>query len=874
MSTDAETEAIDQAEIEARSAEFESAPAGKVIAWTLERFGGSVSLACSFQDCVVLDIAVRVDPAIEVVFLDTGFHFPETLAFVEDVRLRFDLNLKVVTPGPEADDWPCGTERCCELRKVAPLNRALAGRRAWLTGLKRDDAATRSDAPIVAWDAARGMVKVNPMATWTDDDIARYLADHDLPVHPLGGPGLSLHRLRADDAVRWLRAKTRAPAGGAAWTRPNAACIPDMARNRNRDNPYGVEFRGNERAMRFVHPYRTIGELNQIERWKLDRHPLEVADAIIENYSKQGPGAIAKVPGEQERLKWVGLYPQKQGGDAYMLRVKVPGGILTADQAREIGIVADAFGEGPDDSAVFGNRYADITTRQDIQIHWLRMADIPRIWQRFADVGITTIQACGDSARNVLCCPVSGVDAEEAFNALPAAQAISDFFTGNREYANLPRKFKISVTGCLEDCAQAEINDIGLWPARAADGALGFNVLAGGGLSDGERMASDIDVFIAVDQAVELTRAIAQLFGELGNRENRGMARMRYLVQELGAEGFRAELAARTRFALVPAGEDLTRRYRGDHVGVHPQSEPGLMYVGCSVPVGRMSGIELVEAARLGPHLRRRHAAARHRSELRPHRCSRRACRRIVGRGAPPEVLALPGTVRAGRGGLHGERVLPLRRGGDEGARREMGALARLPDRGRSGPRGGTRRRGPMPGSSACTSRAARRRVRNRRSPTSAFGARRPMSTSASSRPSTSAWAARSAPMPRSSTGWKGRGPSTTCPKRSCEWCAATGTNGGRTSPSTTGPGVHPTTSFGPCWPGSPRSRTGGRIMKGVLASRRDERGRGTSGQDVVLGARSGRDLRRPLHPVRDVRGGVPFELHRHRRGHRPACAW
>ncbi len=372
-----------------------------------------------------------------------------------------------------------------------------------------------------------------------------------------------------------------------------------MPRNRNQDNPYGVEMRGNERAMRFVNPYRTIGELNQIEHWKLDRHPLEVADAVIERYSKEGAGAIAKVAGEVERLKWVGIYPQRQGGDAFMLRVKVPGGILTADQAREIGVVADAFGEGPEDSPVFGNRYADITTRQDIQIHWLRIADIPRIWQRFADVGITTIQACGDSARNVLCCPVSGVDADEAFDALPVALAISDFFTGNREYANLPRKFKISVTGCLEDCAQAEINDIGLWPARSPDGVLGFNVLAGGGLSDGERMASDIDVFVLPEQAVELTRAIAQLFGELGNRESRGLARMRYLVQELGAEGFRAELAARARFPLMAAGEDLTRRYRGDHVGVHAQRQPGLFYVGCSVPVGRMSGIELVEAARL-----------------------------------------------------------------------------------------------------------------------------------------------------------------------------------------------------------------------------------------------------------------------------------
>ena len=353
--------------------------------------------------------------------------------------------------------------------------------------------------------------------------------------------------------------------------------------------------------MPFINPYRTQGELNEIEQWKLERHPLEIADAIIDTYSQEGPAGIAKVPGEVERLKWAGIYPQKQGGDAFMMRIKIPGGFLTAPQAREIGVVADAFGEGPDgtESRVFGSRYADLTTRQTVQIHWLRIEDIPRVWRRLAAVGLTTVQACGDSARNVLSCPVTGVDAHEAFDARPIVRAVSDFFTGNREYANLPRKFKMSVTGCVEDCAQAEINDIGLWPARAADRSLGFNLLAGGGLSDGERMASDIDVFVAQDQAVEVTRAIAQLFGELGNRENRGLARMRYLVQELGPEGFREELGKRARFDLVPAGEDLTRRYRGDHVGVHAQRGPGLVYVGCSVPVGRMNGLELVEAARL-----------------------------------------------------------------------------------------------------------------------------------------------------------------------------------------------------------------------------------------------------------------------------------
>jgi ferredoxin-nitrite reductase len=158
------------------------------------------------------------------------------------------------------------------------------------------------------------------------------------------------------------------------------------------------------------------------------------------------------------------------------------------------------------------------------------------------------------------------------------------------------------VSGCLEDCGRVEINDIGLWPAEHADGSIGFNVLVGGGLSDGERMASDIDAFIRPEQAVELCRGVAQVFGELGNRENRGLARMRYLVQELGPEGFRAALDERIKFDLEPAGRELTNAFRGDHVGVHPQKQAGLVYVGCSVPVGRMHGIELVELARLAEH--------------------------------------------------------------------------------------------------------------------------------------------------------------------------------------------------------------------------------------------------------------------------------
>jgi ferredoxin-nitrite reductase len=338
--------------------------------------------------------------------------------------------------------------------------------------------------------------------------------------------------------------------------------------------------------------------LNKVEKIKLERHPLEVRQAIIDTYSKD-LAAMDEVPGEVERLKWVGIYPQKQGGDAFMMRIKVPGGVLKPEQARVIGKIAADFANGPIPNPHFGNNFLDLTTRQDVQMHWIKMGDVPEIWRRLEEVGVTTVQACGDSARNVLCCPVSGLGREEAIDAYPVAQAISNYFTGNREYANLPRKFKMSVTGCLEDCAQAEINDIGMLPAEREDGTLGFNLRVGGGLSDGPRMASDIDVFVRPEDAVEITRGIAQVFGELGNRENRWTARMRYLVQELGSEGFRVELEKRVCVELIPAGEDLTKRYRGDHVGVHPQKDEGVYYVGLNVPVGRMSGEQFEEAGRL-----------------------------------------------------------------------------------------------------------------------------------------------------------------------------------------------------------------------------------------------------------------------------------
>ncbi|MGA8207944.1 MAG: phosphoadenylyl-sulfate reductase [Candidatus Dormiibacterota bacterium] len=180
---------MDAAELAAESARLEKAGAKETIGWAVSRFGPGLALACSFQDCVIVDLATKVDPEIEVIFLDTGFHFSETLEFVDLIRARYQLNLTVTHPDGSADPWPCGSAECCQRRKVDPLFRALEGKSAWLTGVKRCDAPTRASTPVVGWDETRQMVKVNPLAAWTDAEIAGYVEEHQLPNHPLLAQG-------------------------------------------------------------------------------------------------------------------------------------------------------------------------------------------------------------------------------------------------------------------------------------------------------------------------------------------------------------------------------------------------------------------------------------------------------------------------------------------------------------------------------------------------------------------------------------------------------------------------------------------------------------------------------------------------------------
>jgi phosphoadenosine phosphosulfate reductase len=176
-------------ELEEVSTRLDKADPVEIIEWAVSRFPGQVALAASFQDAALLDMAVRVDPSIEVIFLDTEFHFPETLAYVERLRRRYNLNLVVTHPEVAMDEFPCGSDRCCEVRKVAPLAKALRGRAAWITGLKRVDTPERAEAPVIGWDPGRNMVKVNPVAAWDDDDVDEYVASHDLPRHPLNYVG-------------------------------------------------------------------------------------------------------------------------------------------------------------------------------------------------------------------------------------------------------------------------------------------------------------------------------------------------------------------------------------------------------------------------------------------------------------------------------------------------------------------------------------------------------------------------------------------------------------------------------------------------------------------------------------------------------------
>jgi phosphoadenosine phosphosulfate reductase len=176
---------LSDADLAALSEKFEHMPAGAIIEWAVEAFHPHLCLTASMTDAVLIDLAVKVEPSIEVVFIDTGYHFPETLQTVEDVRRKYGLNMKMMTvPTHDEELWKVDPENCCSAIKVGQLDRALQGKDAWMSGLRRSESPTRAAAPLVARDI-RGLIKVNPIGMWTDQDVAGYIRDHDVPYNPL-----------------------------------------------------------------------------------------------------------------------------------------------------------------------------------------------------------------------------------------------------------------------------------------------------------------------------------------------------------------------------------------------------------------------------------------------------------------------------------------------------------------------------------------------------------------------------------------------------------------------------------------------------------------------------------------------------------------
>ncbi len=327
-------------------------------------------------------------------------------------------------------------------------------------------------------------------------------------------------------------------------------------------------------------------DVNPAEQLKLDKDGLDVIHDIY-RYAKSGFESISE--GDFDRMKWYGVYRQKPKDSGYfMLRLKVPGGQVTPEQAIAVSKLADEYAHG----------LVDITTRQTLQFHWLRIEDIPAIFDALDKVGITTSGACGDDTRNVCGCAVSGLNPNEVIDATPQLLEINRNLTNNRDFSNLPRKYKISISGCEIHCSQPDINCVGLFGLRNSDGEAGYGIKVGGGLSSSPHMAQTMNVWIAPDQVWTVVEAVSKVFRDEGYRAKRNRARFKFLVEDWGVERIRAEVEERLGYALS-THEDFVypRDQETDHMGIHPQKQPGLSWVGVCFPGGRMKNGTL---ARIG----------------------------------------------------------------------------------------------------------------------------------------------------------------------------------------------------------------------------------------------------------------------------------
>jgi sulfite reductase (ferredoxin) len=341
----------------------------------------------------------------------------------------------------------------------------------------------------------------------------------------------------------------------------------------------------------------------RMERLKREKNPWDAFDEV-RAFAREGRSSV--VPEwASAYFKWWGVYTQGdgvgvtggKGGEGlttqwFMMRIGIPNGIVTASQLRTIGEITQKY----------ARNLADITVRQNIQLHWLTIENLPEVVDALDAIGLSPKGACGDVVRNVTGCPLAGVAADELIDASPIARGIAHELTANNDFFNLPRKFKICATGCPSWCSYPEINDIGL-TAAVRGSEVGYSLRVGGGLSNEPHLAVKLDAFVRPDQAIRAARGVTEIFRDQQVlRESRDRARMKYLFMREGwtAERFLDELQTRIGFKLDPAADEkVPDDVLRDHVGIHPQRQDGLVYVGASVLRGRLSGDQLVAAAEL-----------------------------------------------------------------------------------------------------------------------------------------------------------------------------------------------------------------------------------------------------------------------------------
>jgi ferredoxin-nitrite reductase len=333
--------------------------------------------------------------------------------------------------------------------------------------------------------------------------------------------------------------------------------------------------------------------MNKIEALKAERDGLDVSEDLV-RFAREGWRTIAD--DDKERLKWVGVFQRKPTPGHFMMRIRMPNGIVTTSQARLLGEITKAT----------GRNIADVTTRQQVQLRWLTIEGIPEVIGRLEAAGLSSLQTGMDNIRGIVGCPATGLTPRELFDTAPIAAGFQRIFLGNKEFTNLPRKFNVSITGCPDHCTGGETQDISMTPAvatRAGVEVAGLNVAVGGKQgSGGPRFATPLDAFVTPDEAPEACAAIARVFRDHGSREARSRARLAFLVDEWGAARFRRELEGYLGRALPPAGRDARGTATTDHVGIFRQRTPGLNYVGLKTPVGRVTGDQLLELARLADH--------------------------------------------------------------------------------------------------------------------------------------------------------------------------------------------------------------------------------------------------------------------------------